>query len=143
MNPRDLPQAWREQAELQRSLGCTEAACTFAHCATELDAALGSYANEKLTIAEASGASGYDDETLRRLVRTGTIPNAGQPHAPRIRRRDLPRKPGHVADGPGIRQGLDLVGDTTASNGGKPRRTDEYDPEEDARGIAKLLEAKS
>jgi hypothetical protein len=73
MNPNDLPQTWREQAELQRSLGCTEAACTFEHCAKELASSLKSYADETLTIAEAAKASGYDDETLRRLVRAGTI----------------------------------------------------------------------
>ncbi len=46
---------------------------------------------------------------LGRLVRDGTIPNAGEPYAPRIRRCDLPRKPGFDApavDKETIRVGL-------------------------------------
>ena len=37
--------------------------------------------------------SGYSADHLGRLVRQGTVPNAGRPSAPRIRMADLPRKP--------------------------------------------------
>lgn len=36
-------------------------------------------------------------DTLRHLVRQEKIPNAGKKGAPRIRRGDLPRKPGKTA----------------------------------------------
>ena len=143
MKPRDLPQAWREQAELQRSFGAAEAACTLEHCAKELEASFKSYANEKLTVAEAAQTSGYSEDSLRNLLRKGTIPNAGIMNAPRIRRLHQPLKPGHFADGPGIRPALNLMKDTAHLNKGIPRRGNEYDPEEDARDIAKLMEAKS
>lgn len=48
--------------------------------------------NEILSLAAASSESGYSRDHLARLIRQGTIPNAGRPNAPRVRRRDLPRK---------------------------------------------------
>ena len=50
---------------------------------------------EKLTLDKAAEESGYTADHLSRLVRDGTVPNAGEPGSPRIRRADLPRKPGH------------------------------------------------
>ena len=45
-----------------------------------------------LTLAQAALESGYSASHLGRLVRSDTIPNVGGPNAPRIRRKDLPRK---------------------------------------------------
>lgn len=50
-----------------------------------------------LSLSEAAKASGYSADHLGRLVRSGTIPNAGRPNAPRLRYGDLPRKPAQVA----------------------------------------------
>jgi hypothetical protein len=52
---------------------------------------------ERLSLEDASAESGYCADHLGRLVRDGTIPNAGEPYSPRIRRCDLPRKPGFNA----------------------------------------------
>lgn len=49
-------------------------------------------AAETLSLREAAIESGYSPDHLGRLVRTGSIPNAGRRNAPRIRRTDLPRK---------------------------------------------------
>ncbi len=46
-----------------------------------------------LTLTEAARQSGYSRDHLGREVRAGRIPNAGRPNAPRIDRRNLPRKP--------------------------------------------------
>jgi hypothetical protein len=56
---------------------------------------------ELLNLQEASRRSGYSADHLGRLVRDGRIPNAGRPHAPRIRVGDLPRKPGAPDVAPG------------------------------------------
>ncbi len=93
MNPRDLPQAWCELAEHLRELGAAGQACTFEHCAKKLEATLESYQTKALSLAEAARESGYSKDGLARLVRERKIPNAGRKNAPRIRRRDLPRKP--------------------------------------------------
>jgi hypothetical protein len=56
----------------------------------QLDAA----GEEALGLVEAAKACGYSADHLGRLVRSGAIPNAGREKAPKIRRRDLPRKLG-------------------------------------------------
>jgi len=50
-------------------------------------------APKSLTLRQAALESGYSPDHLGRLVREGKIPNAGRPRAPRILRRDLPRRP--------------------------------------------------
>ena len=49
-----------------------------------------------LNLTQAAAESGYSPDHLGALVRTGMIPNAGRPHAPKIRRQDLPLKPSRV-----------------------------------------------
>src|SRR5438128_326539 len=48
--------------------------------------------NELLNLREAARQSGYSADHLGRKLKSGEIPNAGRPGAPRIRLRDLPRK---------------------------------------------------
>jgi hypothetical protein len=67
-----------------------------------------------LNLADASRESGYSVAHLSRMVRTGTVPNAGRKGKPLVRVGDLPRRPG---------AGLTLSG---------PQR---YDPDTDARNL--------
>jgi hypothetical protein len=46
-----------------------------------------------LSLREAAVESGYHVDSLSRLVRQGRIPNAGRKHRPRVRPKDLPRRP--------------------------------------------------
>jgi hypothetical protein len=55
---------------------------------------------EILTLAEAAQESGYSGDHLRHLIADGTLDNAGRKGSPRIRRGDLPVKPGHRHQGP-------------------------------------------
>jgi hypothetical protein len=48
---------------------------------------------EFLTLTEAAMASGYNAESLSRLIRQGRLANHGTPRRPRVRRADLPHKP--------------------------------------------------
>ena len=50
--------------------------------------------NAPLNLQQASKESGYTPDHLGRLVKAGEIPNAGRANAPRILRKNLPRKPG-------------------------------------------------
>lgn len=53
--------------------------------------------DDVITLEEASRVGGYSVDHLQRLVALGTIPQAGRKGAPRIRRSDVPSKPGHDA----------------------------------------------
>jgi hypothetical protein len=68
-----------------------------------------------LTLEEAAAASGYSVEHIARLIRQGKLPNAGRWHAPRLRARDLPRKPAAALEPPGPKV---------------------YDPDTDARALS-------
>ena len=91
---RDLVHRWIEEATSLEHWGDDRGATILRQCATELDAAARAHDDEVLTIAAASTASGYSCDHLRALVARGGIPNAGRKGSPRIRRRDLPAKPG-------------------------------------------------
>ena len=85
---------WRNEADTLRKCGAVEQAVVSELRAEELETALREWDEALLNLTEASHLSGYSSEHLGRMVRNGTIPNAGRPNAPRIRRGDLPRKAG-------------------------------------------------
>jgi hypothetical protein len=100
--PRDLgghpiANTWRERArELARWSDPTAAVWSYA--ADELEGYELERQLEALTLEEASIESDYSKSHLARLLSTGSLPNAGTRGAPRILRRDLPRKPPRSKD---------------------------------------------
>jgi len=90
----DLADRWSVEATYLERWGDERGASILRQCATELDAAARAQDDEALTIAASSAASGYSRDHLRVLVSSGEIPNAGRKGSPRIRRSDLPVKPG-------------------------------------------------
>ncbi len=99
-----LPAAWRARAnDLRRFAAAESAAVAWEQAAADLEHTLRTAAAELLTIEAAATESGYSSDHLARLVRTGELPNAGRKHAPRIRRADLPRKPGTLPPSPALR----------------------------------------
>ncbi len=120
-----LAARWREEAERLRALEANGQAAALEQAARELEVAATSWASELLTISEASAESGYSEEHLRRLARDRELPverNGGPKSRLYVRRGDLPTK--RHKDGRG-----------------KAERVT-YDPDEDARSIAQLLEAR-
>ncbi len=103
VEPDHLPRYWNAFAERLRPFA-PEVARAFETAATHLADALQQSNNEPLTLAQAGRESGYSRDHLGRLVRAGRLPNAGSPNAPRIRRCDLPIKPGHLPEGKASRQ---------------------------------------
>ena len=95
--PRDLPAHWRLQAAELRRYAAIPQATTLETCADDLDAALRRDGDELLTLGEAASESGYSADHLGRQVARGALANAGRRNAPRIRRADLPRKPGTLS----------------------------------------------
>lgn len=57
-------------------------------------------AEEVVTPTEAARAGGYSADHIARLIRRGAIENVGRPGAPRLRRRDVPQKPGRRLPAP-------------------------------------------
>lgn len=115
--PAALPDAWRERAaDLRKWAAAEGAACALEVAADELEGALRAAADEPLTLAKAGEESGYSVRRLRELIADGTIPQAGRKGAPRIRRGDLPTRPGHMR-----------------------HAVDDYDPAEDARQLVQMM----
>lgn len=90
----ELPTYFRSLAAVSRLLaGAESAACAYEYAARCIERALVHKAEEVLTLAEAAALSGYSADHLARRIREGTLPNAGRPNAPRLRRADVPIKP--------------------------------------------------
>lgn len=60
----------------------------------ELEVAAQESAGELLKLSGAARVSGYTPDHLRALIRAGKLADYGRPHAPRVRRDELPLKPG-------------------------------------------------
>lgn len=52
--------------------------------------------SDVVTLQEAHFLGGYSTDHLQRLVRHDRIANVGRPGSPRIRRGDIPKKPGYL-----------------------------------------------
>jgi hypothetical protein len=100
LTPYTLTGLWRDRAQLFRAHGAHAQAATLEGVAAELDHSLYATEHEPLTLAAAADESGYSISQLRRMIREGTLPNAGNVGAPRVVRMNLPRKPGFAVDGP-------------------------------------------
>lgn len=96
MSARRLIEVWRSRAK-DLEVYAPSASRAFETAALELEQAIREADLEPLKLREAARESGYDEDHLGELVREGKIPNAGRKNAPRILRRDLPRKPGSGA----------------------------------------------
>jgi hypothetical protein len=77
-------------SELRQSFGDAARARALEWAAECIERALRDQADERLTIAQAALRSGYSQDHLSRLLRSGKLRNAGRRGAPRIRAGDLP-----------------------------------------------------
>ncbi len=92
--PLALCRKWRAKACVLQEYGDEQAANICELHASELETWWREYQLEPLTVSEAAAESRYSESYLyHALVEGGALRNCGQPGAPRIRRRDLPRKP--------------------------------------------------
>lgn len=117
-----LAEQWRSDAHVLQRRGAGVQAVVLEGCADELDSALSAWQNEALTLKLAAEESGYTEESLRRMVREGTLPaqrNSGRRSHIRVRRSDLPKKPRQRPH--------------------TPKREQSYNVDEDARDIAQRL----
>jgi hypothetical protein len=93
----ELMGRWSQRAdELKRLAANVDGQRLIAELLAELALLFREEDSQALTLREAAQESGYSPDHLGREVRAGRIPNVGRPNAPRIRRGDLPRKPGRL-----------------------------------------------
>lgn len=85
---------WRGDAALLRKYGHADTATLTEVCAAQIEAVVREADDDLLTLRAAARESGFSPDHLGRLLRQGRIPNAGRRGSPRIRRGDLPKKPG-------------------------------------------------
>lgn len=85
---------WRSEAEVLHRRGADEQAAVLESCASELVEEGRFLSLEALTLEQAAAESGFSYSALQKMTRDGTIPNVGKKGAPRVRRADLPKKPG-------------------------------------------------
>jgi hypothetical protein len=94
---KDLAARWLEEAETLDRYRDERGGSLCRMLAAELQAALANHEREVLTLAQASQVSGYTADHLRHLISEGAIPNAGIKGSPRVKRGDVPMKPGERA----------------------------------------------
>ena len=102
-------QRMREDADLFERRGLKDLAGMVRSYADELDAYEEDHSSELLTLDEAAAASGYHKDSLSRMISEGKLSNAGKHGAPRVRRRDLPKKPARAARSQASTAGPQLV----------------------------------
>jgi len=94
MTLEELRRTWVQRRDEWRRLGVqVDGAKLCEEILSDL-AGLDAAGEAALSLVEAADESGYSADHLGRLVRAGAIPNAGRVNAPKIRRRDLPKKAG-------------------------------------------------
>ncbi len=90
-----LAERWQDEASgYERDRAMVEGHLLLRRLVDEMREAWHEDQREPVTVAEASALSGFSRSHLYHCIEDGTLPNAGRRGTPRIRRRDLPRKPG-------------------------------------------------
>lgn len=94
MTPLELRQRWTDPRDAYERVGALVDGARIIDSFLADVSRVESRSNDTLlTLREAAGRSGYSVDHLARLVRQGSILNAGKKHAPRVRLADLPRRP--------------------------------------------------
>ena len=95
MSAREIIDRWAARRdELARLKAVVDGAVLCDEVLADLNAITNEHGNMPLSVAEAARESGYSAGHLGRELKAGRIPNAGRENAPKILRRDLPRKLG-------------------------------------------------
>ena len=91
---------WAERADELKRLGASvDGHHVISEFLGELERLFREEESDILTLREAAQYSGYSADHIARSIRHGSIENAGRLGRPRVRRGDLPRKPGVLRNG--------------------------------------------
>ena len=93
MGPAEFVSKWTAEAEaMQHRKVQVDGAALLEEVLDDFSSVMEAQGEACLSLRQAAIESGYSADYLGRLVRSGVIPNAGRPKAPRILRKNLPRK---------------------------------------------------
>ena len=109
-----LADRWAQDADRLRRYGADAQARAVEKCAEELREARKEEEFEALTLQEAADVSGYSYSRLQEMVGE-RLENVGKDGAPRVRRGDLPKKPGGTATRPDVDETEDGEPDLAAA----------------------------
>jgi hypothetical protein len=87
---------YREDSARFRSWGDEMRAAMLDRVVSDVERVIHDAGDELLTLADASREGGYSERQLRRMLDNGIVQDMGRQNAPRIRRSDVPRKPGYL-----------------------------------------------
>ncbi len=93
-----LSRKWLDEVAVLRRRGAEAQAVAIESCISDLEQFAEEWRLQSLTVKEAAAESGYTSDHLSRLLTEELIENAGVKGRPRIRRCDLPSKPGFKSD---------------------------------------------
>ena len=97
---RELAEGWRADAAVLRKRGAPVQAEALESCVADHEQAVQQWQNEELTLHQAAEESGYSYSALQQMKDL----HVGTSGSPRLRRCDLPRRPGRsnprLANGP-------------------------------------------
>jgi hypothetical protein len=85
---------WRSLATTLRTEFDERGAAVIERRAHELENWIAAKSEDAVSVADASDATGYSPDHIRRQLSSGNLPNVGEPGRPRIRRGDLRPKRG-------------------------------------------------
>jgi len=83
---------WLTLADILKAEGCLDVASARERCAAELETCLHIIDSQPLSVEQAASESGYNADSLRRMLRDKPALNAGRKGKPLILRTDIPRK---------------------------------------------------
>lgn len=95
---REILQRWiARRDELARLKASVDGAKLCEDVLSDLDQLLAVRKGETVTLSQAADITGYSKDHLARLIRNGSIWNAGRKHRPLLRVSDLPVRPHRIA----------------------------------------------
>lgn len=90
----ELLERWGRRAQELEAAGAPDIARILNQLLDEVQDTLDRAGEETVNLTEAASLGGYHPDTLGRMIREGQLENVGRRHAPKLRLRDVPVKPG-------------------------------------------------
>lgn len=93
MTRQELIERWRSRLAAFKDFGAhIDGEATARQILSDLEGMADSYEDAEISLTQASEEGGVSTRQLSRLIKAGKLDNVGRPNAPRVRRKDIPRR---------------------------------------------------